>query len=73
MTVQELIKVLQDHHPDAEVFIGTQPTYPHEYHVEGIVQRASFADDDDNGEPEDVLLLEGEWFQYGNGDAWEHC
>jgi hypothetical protein len=76
MTVQELIRELRDHDPDATVLIGTQPSYPFEHGVAGVVQRSDFMhredeDWDEGVKPDDVLVLEGDQLRYGNSDAWE--
>jgi hypothetical protein len=77
MTVRELIKMLEELPPRATVLIGSQPSYPFENELAGVVQRTDFMHREDEDwvdedvEPTDVLLLEGDQLRYGNSDAWE--
>jgi len=68
MKVSDLIRILQTQDPDAEVFMMNQPRYPIEHRVAGVAVRGDFSDD---GPPEDVILVEGEWRGYGDRDAWD--
>jgi hypothetical protein len=82
MKVRELIKILNDCDPDAEVLLASQPNYPFEYAVAGVVTREDFLDQDDSegDEPElpngerldDVLLCEGQQLRYGDREAWNN-
>ena len=47
MTVQQLIELLQDCDPEAEVRIMTQEGWPFENAVRGVAVREDFAGDDD--------------------------
>jgi len=68
MTVSELIRILQTQDPVAEVFMMNQPRYPIEHHLAAVAIREDFSD---NGSPDDVILVEGEWRGYGDCGAWE--
>jgi hypothetical protein len=81
MKVSELIELLEEQDPDAEVIILMQRNYPMEYRLYGVATRGEALDADheeEDGEPEvredgarnDVFLLEGEWLQYGTDSAW---
>jgi hypothetical protein len=52
MKVNELIEMLQDCDPDADVILGIQPSYPFEHRLRGVVQRRDFveydADEEEN-------------------------
>jgi hypothetical protein len=43
MKVYELIELLQEFDPEADVFLGTQPSYPFEHTIAGLVERREFA------------------------------
>jgi hypothetical protein len=79
MKVNELIKILKDCDPNAEVVLATQPRYPFEYAVDGLVVREEMADGDeeetwgDGCHGNDVLLLEGKQLRYGDREAWKHA
>jgi hypothetical protein len=80
MKVNELIKILENCDPNAEVVLATQPTYPMEYALTGITVRERMVD----GEPleddewtegrrgNDVLLVEGRHLRYGDREAWDN-
>lgn len=78
MKVNELICLLGNLDGDAEVYLANQPSYPIEHSVRGVVVRRDFtkAEDEEDGgngpgaRPTDVLLLEGGWARYGDGEAW---
>ena len=87
MKVHELIEILQDMDPDAEVFLGFQPTYPFECSIAGVVQRGAWVEEDETEEPwtggdrwgasdgqlprNDVLLLDRGQVRYGAKAAWD--
>ena len=82
MKVSELIELLQDQDPDAEVMIMSQESWPFENAVAGVAVREEFVDDDcDDDEreepryekgtaPNDVFLVEGQQLRYGLKAAW---
>ncbi|GAB4211803.1 MAG: hypothetical protein OHK0013_33880 [Sandaracinaceae bacterium] len=84
MKVRELIELLGDQDPDAEVFIMSQENWPFENAVAGIAVREEMIEDDDDltdeerEEPRygrgtaanDVFIVEGEQLRYGSKAAW---
>lgn len=83
MKVSEMIELLEDCDPEAEVFLMTQPTWPFECSVRGIAVREDLeaAEDDEHdlrgarrreagAAASDVLILEGEQLRYGSKAAW---
>jgi hypothetical protein len=71
MTVGELIAELESYPEDANVRIMTQPSYPFEHHIDMVVQRVDFADaDEEDGDEDDVFILEGDQIGYGSKRAW---
>lgn len=84
MKVSELIELLQDQDPDAEVMIMSQENWPFENAVAGVAVREEFAaddedcDDDEREEPRyekgtapsDVFIVEGQQLRYGSKAAW---
>jgi hypothetical protein len=86
MTVSELIDLLEDCDPDAEVLLMSQPSWPFEHTVAGVAIRSEIGDEDEDGadddaedvEParadgmraNDVFILEGTQLRYGSRDAW---
>lgn len=84
MKVLELIELLEDCDPEAEVFLMTQPAWPFECSVRGIAVREELESaEDDEGEARaprrrdagaaanDVFILEGEQLRYGSKVAWD--
>jgi hypothetical protein len=85
MTVRELIAILSQKDPDANVLVMMQPSYPFECAFAGVAVRGDFQgvgdvyehgrDDADpwpGGErANDVFLLEGSQIRYGSKQAWE--
>lgn len=84
MKVQELIDLLEEQDPDAEVLIMSQQNWPFENAVYGVTVRSELTgeDDDDDAEPEparhrgdgtptDVFIVEGSQLRYGSKTAWE--
>ena len=84
MKVSELIELLQDQDPDAEVMIMSQENWPFENAVAGVAVREEFVDDDEDCEddereepryekgasPSDVFIVEGQQLRYGSKAAW---
>lgn len=86
MKVSELIAMLNDQDPNAEVLIMSQPNWPFEIEVDGVVSREQiveeakarkdYDEDDDcasyrDGGPNDVFLVEGNQLRYGSKLAWD--
>ena len=87
MKVSELIEILEDMDPEAEVFLGVQPGYPFEHRIGGVCQRGDWVEEDETDEPwtgrdrwgasdgqfprNDVLLLDGGQVRYGSKAAWD--
>jgi hypothetical protein len=83
MKVQELIDILSEQDPEAEVLLMTQRHYPFENTLYGVTSRAELNGNDEEDEEEDtspggdhrpkatdVFLVEGTQLRYGNADAW---
>lgn len=76
MTVSELISLLEDCDPDAQVLLLMQPNYPFEYSVSGVVAREDVDEEEEDQCRErgtrgnDVFILEGRQLRYGSGAAW---
>jgi hypothetical protein len=76
MKVKELIEVLKELEPDAEVLIASQPNWPFELELSGVVTRAECDAPDEDGKeercwegelaPTDVFLVEGQQLRYGS-------
>jgi len=87
MKVHELIEILQEMDPDADVYLGVQPNYPFEHRIAGLAQRGDWTEDDETEEPgtdrdrwgasdgqlpnNDVLILDGGQVRYGAKAAWD--
>lgn len=87
MKVSELIELLEEQDPDAEVLIMSQQNWPFENAVAGVAVREEMlrADRDEDGDdndaeeprcergtaPSDVFLVEGEQLRYGSKTAWQ--
>lgn len=86
MKVSELIELLEEQDPDAEVLVMSQPNWPFELRLAGVTTREEMlradrdedGDGDDDEEPRfeggmaksDVFLVEGEQLRYGSKTAW---
>lgn len=73
MKVKELIQALESYDPDAEVLLATQPSWPFENRVFGVVSREEMNPGGlppSEGANSDVLLLEGTQLRYGSKAAW---
>jgi hypothetical protein len=67
MKVKELMEVLQDLEPNAQVLIASQPNWPFEIELAGIVTRAECGEEPErNGAPTDVFIVEGQQLRYGS-------
>lgn len=77
MKVKELMEVLKDLEPNAEVLIASQPNWPFEIELAGVVTRAECDARDVEGgarpspanhalAPTDVFLVEGLQLRYGS-------
>ena len=78
MKVRQLIDLLGDYSPDAEVRIMHQPNYPLESTLGGVVGESEIREHENEcgdlgDEPEVVYLLEGTQIGYGRKAAWEAC
>ena len=72
MKVRELIAKLEDYDQDARVYIMTQPSWPFENEVAGVIERAEFEGLGKEGaRSTDVFVLEGDQVRYGSKKAWE--
>ncbi len=85
MKVSELIELLEEQDPDAEVLVMSQPNWPFELGLAGVTTREEMLradrDEDSDGDDEeprvesgtaksDVFLVEGEQLRYGSKTAW---
>lgn len=83
MKVSELIELLEEQDPDAEVLVMMQQNWPFELSLAGVTTReemlrADREERDDDDEPRfergtaknDVFLVEGEQLRYGSKTAW---
>lgn len=77
MKVKELIEALKDLEPNAQVLIASQPNWPFEIELAGVVTRGECEERDEDGdarpsssnqrlEPTDVFLVEGPQLRYGS-------
>ncbi|MDP1826677.1 MAG: hypothetical protein Q8L48_25625 [Archangium sp.] len=77
MKVKELMELLKDLEPNAQVLIASQPNWPFEIELSGVVTRAECSQPDEDGEgdaqapsrdgaPTDVFLVEGQQLRYGS-------
>jgi hypothetical protein len=75
MKVRQLIDLLSEYSPEAEVRLAIQPRYPLEAHVAGVVGESEIREHEGKefggDEPEVVFLLEGAQIGYGRAVAWE--
>ncbi len=61
MKVHELIEILQDMDPEADIWVMSQQNYPFEHSIAGVCQRGDWAEEDDTDEA-------GE--SWTRGDRW---
>lgn len=86
MKVSELIELLEEQDPDADVLVMMQKNWPFECSLAGVTTRdemlrADERDEDDGEQVEpriesgtaksDVFLVEGEQLRYGSKTAWD--
>ena len=75
MKVRELMRLLEDQDPDADVLLATQRESAVEHRLLGVVFREEMyqleAGPSPEGDPSDVLLVEGEQLRYGSKAAWQ--
>lgn len=87
MKVRELIEILEDMDPDADVFVMSQESWPFECSVAGVAERGDWLEEDLEAEPwagrdrwgaseaqlpaNDVFIVEGSQIRYGAKAAWE--
>lgn len=85
MKVSELIELLEEQDPDAEVLVMSQANWPFECAIAGVATRDEIlrADADERDEDDerddclepgahrnDVFIVEGEQLRYGSKTAW---
>jgi hypothetical protein len=79
MQVRDLIELLEDQDPDAEVLIMTQESWPFENAIAGVAAREEIAERDEDEEDDDeedgtagsdVFIVEGRQLRYGSKAAW---
>lgn len=59
---------------ESEVLLMTQENYPFENAVVGVCTRQDIEDEDDDeedGDSQDVFIVEGRQLRYGSKAAWE--
>ncbi|MGE0328391.1 MAG: hypothetical protein AB7K71_33385 [Polyangiaceae bacterium] len=72
MKVHQLIELLSDLDPEANVLLMHQPRWPFEYSISGIAVRKDYDEREGEGmKPTDVLLCEGQQIRYGDRDGWD--
>lgn len=85
MKVRDLIEILEDQDPDAEVLIMSQQSWPFENAIAGIAVREEIVEDDEDLDDEereepryekgtaanDVFIVEGQQLRYGSKAAWD--
>lgn len=85
MKVQELIDLLEEQDPDADVLIMSQQNWPFENAVYGVTVRSELTGEDDDeedvepapdrrredGASNDVFIVEGSQLRYGSKTAWD--
>jgi hypothetical protein len=83
MKVQDLIRILGDCDPEADVYVMAQRSYAFECALHGVAERRAFVEtyDDDEAAASastdadrrrtDVFLVEGSQLRYGSRDAWD--
>lgn len=87
MKVNELIEILQEMNPEAEVLVMSQQSWPFENTLAGVCERKDLVEDGEQDEPDgeddrrgtadeqlpasDVFLVEGRQLRYGSKTAWD--
>jgi hypothetical protein len=81
MKVQQLLEMLHDYDPDAEVLIATRDRFPWDCKIAGVCTREDIIleedeEDEANDEPEkdtkenDVIIAMGDQLRYGSAGIW---
>lgn len=79
MTVRELKALLDQFEDDQEVRLMTQPSWPFENSIDGVVDGSELVEEVDDEDIEDptagqydgiVYITEGDQLGYGSRDAW---
>ena len=85
MKVRDLIEILEDQDPDADVLIMSQQSWPFENAIAGVAVREEIVEDDEDLDDEereepryekgtaanDVFIVEGQQLRYGSKAAWD--
>lgn len=79
MKVREMIELLQNQDPEAEIRSMSQPSWPYEYSIAGIATRREIAEfvphrgecRESGTAPSDVFIVEGEQLRGGAKEAWK--
>lgn len=85
MNVKQLIEILEDPDPDAEVLLMSQQSWPFENGIAGVAVREDLVEDDEDLDDEereepryekgtarnDVFIVEGQQLRYGSKAAWD--
>ncbi|MBK8482458.1 MAG: hypothetical protein IPL40_15045 [Proteobacteria bacterium] len=85
MNVKQLIEILEDLDPDAEVLLMSQQSWPFENGIAGVAVREDLVEDDEDLDDEereeprfekgtaanDVFIVEGQQLRYGSKAAWD--
>lgn len=69
MTVDELIEYLEEFR-GMEVRLATQPSYPFENSIKGVVTNSDIIEE---GDEEVCYILEGSQLAYASKELWESC
>jgi hypothetical protein len=78
MKVQQLLEMLHDCDPDAEVLIATRDRFPWECKIAGVCTREDIILDADEKDDElekgikdtDVIIAMGDQLRYGSAGIW---
>ena len=75
MKVRDLIARLEACDPEADVYVMSQPSWPFEYSIQGVITRRAVCAEDDVEPPagtadSDVFIVEGTQVRYGSKGAW---
>ena len=71
MTVGQLIEMLQDYDPAAEIRLATQPNYPLESSVRGVVSNDDMAATHGDADENIVWITEGSQIGYAPRAAFD--
>ena len=84
MKVKELMEILEEQDPDAEVLIMGQESWPFENGIHGVTVRSEIEESDEDEDDEtpaerrsdgraanDVFIVEGRQLRYGSKTAWD--